>query len=63
MKKDYCIYYEEWHKKVKGHPYLIPALLEANWKRQMTIQEGVLFLSLMKRTQNRRRHGRRTRYA
>ena len=63
MKKDYCLYYKSWHKKVKGHPYLIHALLEANWKRQMTIQEGVLFLSLMKRTQNRRRHGRRTRYA
>ena len=57
MKKDYCRFYERWYKKVKYHPYLIPALLKANWKRQMTLQEGVIFLSLMKRTQNRRRHG------
>lgn len=62
MKKDYCMIYCVWGKVVKS-PYIIRPLIESNLKRQMTPQEGLLFIRIMKRTQNRQRHGRRTRYA
>ena len=62
MKKDYCMIYCVWGKVVKS-PYIIRPLIESNLKRQMTPEEGLLFISLMKRTQNRRKHERRHRYA
>ena len=62
MKKDYCMIYCVWVKAVKS-PYIIRPLIESNLKRQMKPREGLLFICLMKRTQNRKRHGRRTRYA
>ena len=62
MKKDYCMIYCVWGKVVKS-PYIIRPLIESNLKRQMTPEEGLLFIRLMKRTQNRFRHERRHRYA
>ena len=62
MKRDYCIIYCAWGNVVKS-PYIIRPLIASNLKRQMTPQEGLLFIRLMKRTQNRSRHERRHRYA
>lgn len=62
MKKDYCMFYCAWGKVVKS-PYVIRPLIASNLKRQMTPQEGLLFIRLMKRTQNRRKHERRHSYA
>lgn len=59
MKKDYCLFNKAWLKEIKGHPYLIYSILESNWKKQMTKEEGVLFIRLAKRTENLKRNGRR----
>ena len=60
--REYCMFYYAWGKVVKS-PHIIRPLIKSNLKRQMTPREGLLFIRLMKRTQNRQRHGRRTRYA
>ena len=62
MKKEYCMFYYAWGKVVKS-TYVIRPLIASNLKRQMTPQEGLLFIRLIKRTQNRRKHERRHRYA
>lgn len=49
MKKDYCKIYFAWGKAVKT-PYVLRPLIASNLKRQMTPQEGLLFIRLMKRT-------------
>ena len=50
--REYCKIYYAWGEKVRGekYAYLIPALVRSNLKRKMTPQEGLLFISLMKRT-------------
>ena len=62
MKKEYCKLYCVWVKAVKS-PYVIRPLIASNLKRQMTPQEGLLFIRLMKRTKTQSRHERRSRYA
>lgn len=60
--REYCMFYYAWGKVVKS-PFVIRPLIKSNLKRQMTPREGLLFIRLMKRTQNRSRHERRSRYA
>ncbi len=60
--REYCMFYYAWGKVAKS-PYIIRPLIKSNLKRQMTPQEGLLFIRLMKRTSNRCKHGRRRLYA
>lgn len=64
--KEFCYIHKSWYEKAKGRkvtPYIVQPLIKSNLKRQMTREEGLLFVSLMIRTQNRRKHERRHRYA
>ena len=64
--REFCYIHKSWYQKAKGRkvtPYIVQPLVNSNFKRQMTLKEGLIFVSLMIRTQNRKRHGRRTRYA
>lgn len=58
--KEFFYIHKSWYDKAKGRkitPYIVMPLVKSNIKRQMTIEEGLLFVSLMIRKQNRRRHG------
>ncbi len=58
--KEFFYIHKSWYEKAKGRkitPYVVMPLIKSNIKRQMTREEGLLFVSLMIRTQNRRRHG------
>ena len=58
--KEFCYIHKSWYEKAKGRKvthYIVMPLVKSNLKRQMTRKEGLLFVSLMIRTNNRRRHG------
>lgn len=58
--KEFFYIHKSLYEKAKGRkitPYVVMPLIKSNIKRQMTREEGLLFVSLMIRTQNRRRHG------
>lgn len=60
--REYCYIHKSWYEKAKGRkvtPYIVQSLIKSNLKRQMTRKDGLLFVSLMIRTQNRKRHERR----
>lgn len=61
--REYCYLNRSWIEKIKGEKYapILRAIFESNLKRQMmTKEEGLLFISLMKRTISKTK--RRTRY-
>lgn len=55
--REYCKIYYAWGKMLK-YPMVIRHLIESNLKRQMTPEEGLIFIRLMKRTCNlkKRKH-------
>ena len=57
--REYCLIYYAWGHKCKV-PTVMARLLYSNMKRQMTVEDGLLFIRLMKRKVNRRKHGRRS---
>ena len=60
--KEFCYIHKSWYEKAKGRkvtPYIVQPLIKSNLKRQMTREEGLLFVSLMIRKQNRKKHERR----
>lgn len=50
--REYCFFHTSWHKACKGYPIIIKQILESNFKRQMSREEGLLFVGLMKRIYN-----------
>lgn len=60
MKRGYSIIYYAWGNKCKV-AIVLGRLVKSNIKRQMTIDEGLLFIRLMERAHNRRKHARRAR--
>ena len=60
--REYCRIYYAWGEKVLKSPRVTYHLIESNLKRQMTPEEGLLFIRLMKRTysiKKRKNHVRR----
>lgn len=60
--KEFCYIHKSWYEKAKGRkvtPYIVQPLIKSNLKKQMSREEGLLFVSLMIRTQNRKRNERR----
>ena len=60
MKRDYSVFYYAWGNKCKVN-IVLGRLAKSNIKRQMTVAEGLLFIRLMTRTENRRKYARRAR--
>lgn len=60
MKRDYSVFYYAWGNKCKVN-LVLGRLAKSNIKRRMNLAEGLLFIRLMTRTENRRRYRRRVR--
>lgn len=57
--KDYFYLHKSWYGKSR-YTSVCVALIEANIKKQMTRDEGLLFIRLKKREFDRKTHERRT---
>lgn len=56
--KEYFYFHKSWFGKSR-YTSVCVALIEANRKRQMSLEEGLLFIRLMKKTYTRKQHKRR----
>ena len=60
--KEYIKFYKVWYRKTgksNRAGFVLRKLINANFKAQMSITEGLVFISIMKRTYNLTRKGKR----